>query len=58
MPEHLPAQTSSSFLLPPAAAGLGDDGQRAFLDFFTAQIRNENTRAAYMRAIGRFLPGG
>lgn len=55
MSDHLPARTDSSFLLPPAAAGLGDDGQRAFLDFFTAQIRNANTRAAYMRAVGRFL---
>ncbi len=55
MTEHLPALPSSSFLLPPAAAGLGDEGQKAFLDFFTAQIRNPNTRAAYMRAVGSFL---
>ena len=53
--EHLPARTDSSFLLPPAAAGLGSAGEKAFLDFFTAQIRNKNTREAYFRAVCRFL---
>lgn len=45
----------SSFPLPPALAGMGDEAATAFVDFFAAQIRNANTRAAYARAVGRFL---
>lgn len=33
----------------------GDDERRRFLEFFTAQIRNPNTRKAYARAAGDFL---
>lgn len=36
-------------------AGLGDEGRTRFLEFFTAQIRNPNTRKAYARAAGDFL---
>lgn len=43
------------FLLPPAVANLGAEGAKAFLEFFTAQIRNKNTRVAYFRAVRRFL---
>lgn len=42
-------------LLPLAIVELGDDAQAAFVEFFTAQIRNENTRAAYLRAVNAFL---
>lgn len=45
----------SSFLLPPAIADMGDQATRAFVEFFTAQIRNANTRAAYFRNASRFL---
>lgn len=34
---------------------MGEQAGRAFIDFFTAQIRNANTRAAYGRSVGRFL---
>lgn len=44
-----------SFLLPPAVAELGEAASKAFLDFFTAQIRNKNTRAAYARNAAGFL---
>lgn len=56
MTEHLPARREDDFLplLPPAMAGLGRDGARAFRDYFTGQIRNANTRAAYARAVGHF----
>ena len=55
MSEHLPAQPSKpSFLLPATVANLGSEGAEAFVEFFTAQIRNANTRAAYMRAVRRF----
>lgn len=33
----------------------GDSTKRRFLEFFTAQIRNRNTREAYYRAVSRFL---
>jgi site-specific recombinase XerD len=32
----------------------GRDAVRRFIEFFTANIRNRNTRAAYARAVGRF----
>lgn len=47
--------TDSSFLLPAAITDMGDAASRAFIDFFTAQIRNKNTRAAYGRNVSRFL---
>jgi site-specific recombinase XerD len=62
--EHLPA------LLPPAAAlalpaagaliptliaAASDQASWRYVDFFTANIRNPNTRRAYVRACGTFL---
>lgn len=52
---NLIARSKSPFLLPPTIARMGDDAGRAFIDFFTAQIRNPNTRAAYFRNVRRFL---
>lgn len=49
-------------LVPSGASGLpqiitaaGVDASRRFVEFFTANIRNLNTRQAYARAVGRFL---
>ena len=42
-------------LLPIAVAELGEDAQTAFVEFFTAEIRNPNTRRAYLRAVCRYL---
>jgi len=40
----------------PAAIGrAGDDAARRFVEFFTATIRNKNTRAAYAEAVGQFF---
>lgn len=33
----------------------GPDATRRFVEFFTANIRNQNTRAAYARAVGQFM---
>jgi site-specific recombinase XerD len=33
----------------------GPDATRRFVEFFTANIRNPNTRAAYARAVGQFM---
>ena len=40
---------------PAIVVDAGDDATRRFVEFFTAEIRNPNTRAAYARAVGRFL---
>ena len=41
--------------LPAVIAGAGERARRAFLEFFFAHIRNDNTRRAYARAVGKFL---
>src|SRR5262252_3809305 len=40
--------------VPKIIAAEGSDAVRRFLEFFTANIRNKNTRAAYAQAIGQF----
>ncbi len=42
-------------LLPALIVAAGDQAGRRFVEFFTAQIRNKNTRAAYAQAVGQFL---
>jgi integrase/recombinase XerD len=61
-PPSLPLVTSkddlsgtSGFAVPAIIAREGDDAVRRFIEFFTATIRNANTRAAYAQAIGQFL---
>lgn len=41
--------------MPVLAVRLGEAGLRRFLEFFTVNIRNRNTRAAYGRAAGKFF---
>ena len=41
--------------LPALIAGAGDRAALRFLEFFTVNIRNRNTRAAYARAAAVFL---
>ncbi len=41
--------------LPRLVTDLGEDATRRFLEFFTAQIENKNTRIAYGHAVGRFF---
>lgn len=56
--ETLPAPTSgASFCgqpFPKIIVQAGEDAVRRFLEFFTANIRNPNTRVAYARAVARF----
>jgi integrase/recombinase XerD len=40
--------------LPGLIVRAGDDAVRRFVEFFTATIRNRNTRAAYAQAVGQF----
>jgi integrase/recombinase XerD len=42
-------------LVPAVIARAGDRASRRFLEFFTANIRNPNTRRAYYRAVRLFL---
>ncbi|MDP4026263.1 hypothetical protein Q8W71_26915 [Methylobacterium sp. NEAU 140] len=46
VPSNLPA--------PALVAAAGERAAYHFLEFFTAQIRNPNTRRAYVRAVGAF----
>ncbi len=41
--------------VPALVTAAGDRAAYRFLEFFTAQIRNPNTRRAYVRAVGAFL---
>lgn len=44
-----------SRVVPPVIQSAGSQASRRFLEFFTAQIRNRNTREAYHRALVDFL---
>ncbi|MDR6818767.1 hypothetical protein J2X76_003949 [Neorhizobium sp. 2083] len=46
---------SSGFLLPAMVEALPETGRLKFLEFFTAQIHNPNTRCSYMKAAVGFL---
>lgn len=41
--------------LPRVITSAGEHASRRFVEFFTANIRNKNTRLAYAQAVGRFL---
>lgn len=47
--------TRYGLTVPTLVADLGEEASRRFLEFFTAHIRNPNTREAYARAVARFL---
>lgn len=58
VPESLPAlrtTTARVVLVPAVIASAGGRARRRFLEFFTANIRNPNTRTAYARAAGDFF---
>jgi site-specific recombinase XerD len=42
-------------LIPLQVAAAGDSAARRFVEFFTANIRNRNTRQAYARAVAQFF---
>jgi hypothetical protein len=46
---------TSGPILPALIAGAGDRAALRFLEYFTVNIRNRNTRAAYARAAADFL---
>jgi integrase/recombinase XerD len=46
--------TPTSRSVPSLFVDAGSDAVRRFIEFFTANIRNRNTRAAYAFAVARF----
>src|SRR5712692_8267804 len=50
----LPRANSGAGLVPSVVARAGERAAHRFLEFFTVNIRNPNTRAAYARAVGDF----
>lgn len=54
-PTQLPAPFTTGLGVPALIRRAGPDAHRRFLEFFTATIRNANTRAAYARAVGHFF---
>ena len=52
--ENLPAVVGEMAIVPAFIAAGGERAGFAFIDFFTAQIRNRNTRAAYAVAVRSF----
>lgn len=50
-----PPEGGNCFVLPPLIEDAGGRAEARFVEFFTAHIRNPNTRLAYCRAIARFF---
>ena len=55
MSGDLISRQSSGPLVPALIADAGDQAARRFFEFFTANIENDNTRAAYAQAVAQFL---
>ena len=53
--ENLPTVITATTVVPAFIADAGERAGYAFVDFFTAQIRNPNTRAAYATAVRSFF---
>ncbi len=55
MDGYLPVTQSHSPALPAVITAAGEPAAMRFIEFFTANIRNPNTRAAYARAVADFF---
>ncbi len=51
----VPVAPSTDLQLPALIAGAGDRAALRFVEYFTVNIRNRNTRAAYARAASDLL---
>ena len=54
-PTALATASTDTHLLPVLIAGMGEQASWRYVEFFTANIRNPNTRRAYARACARFF---
>ena len=52
---HAPARAIRNLSVPAVIAGAGEHARERFFEFFAAQIRNRNTRAAYLQAAHQFF---
>ncbi len=50
-----PVAGGADIVLPTLIGDAGDQAARRFIEFFTANIRNPNTRAAYARVVADFF---
>jgi integrase/recombinase XerD len=50
-----PNRSGELFIVPTIIADAGERAGKRFIEFFTATIRNANTRKAYARAVNNFL---
>ena len=55
LPAVRPASYGGVTIVPAVIADAGEHAARRFVEFFTANIRNANTRAAYATAVGLFM---
>src|ERR1700733_2365797 len=63
LPDQLPAvippgaltNLTDTYIVPALIADLGEEAAWRYVEFFTANIRNANTRRAYARACNRFF---
>jgi site-specific recombinase XerD len=53
--EIIPRKIDQSLTVPVIIADAGEKSVKRFIEFFTATIRNANTRRAYARAVSDFL---
>lgn len=51
----VPVRRTSALTVPSLIADAGDRARKRFVEFFTANIRNPNTRVAYARAVADFF---
>src|ERR1700741_1509413 len=54
-PAELISDQRAPNVVPALVANLGEQAAWRYVEFFTANIRNPNTRRAYVRACARFL---
>jgi hypothetical protein len=52
------AKRPAAYLIPTLISDAGGQASWRYIDFFTSNIRNPNTRRAYARACGTFLTWG
>jgi hypothetical protein len=55
LPAKIRTTSQAEVLLPAIIMEAGADATERFLEFFTANIRNTNTRRAYVHAVRLFL---
>ena len=55
LPTVIRRDARSSLPVPRLVAAAGSDAAKRFVEFFAATIRNRNTRAAYVQAVGQFF---